>query len=72
MALDPLIVLYMYPVPILNTFVRQYKTGALSPRERQIRSHRVEYSIQSIGEVLAAMGALYPRLTGQGELDILL
>ena len=32
--LNPLLVLYREPVPILNTFVRQYCTGSLAPNVR--------------------------------------
>ena len=70
MALDYLLVLYRDPVPTLNTFVRYYQKGALSHSGSQVQSHMFEYSVQFIGHALTTMGALDPRLTSKGELDI--
>ena len=62
-ALDALFVSYRDPVPILNTFARQYRTGSLSPSGHQVRSHTVEDTVQSIGQDLSNMGGPYPHLT---------
>ena len=64
--LNPLLVLYRGPVSILDTFVRQYRTGALAPSICQVQSRRVEDSVRSIVQGLAAMGGPDSRLTSQG------
>ena len=35
-ALEPLIVAYEYPVPILNAFTRDYRTGNIMPNSRAV------------------------------------
>ena len=66
MALDPLLVLYRYPLPILNEFERQYMTGAIYPIGRQVQPHTVEDAVLLIGQDLADLGAIYPHLKSQG------
>ena len=69
-ALTPLLASYRDPVPILNAFTREYRTGAIDPIICQVQYCTVENSVQSIGEALAALGSRYPRLTSQREMDI--
>ena len=68
--LNPLLILHRDPVHILNTFARHYWTLSLAPSIRHILSHTVGDYIRSIVQVLAAMGAPYPCLKSQGEIDI--
>ena len=70
MTLNPLLITYRDLVPILDTFTRQYQTGALAPSVRQIQYHTVEEAVQLISQALVAMGDHDPHLTSQGELDI--
>ena len=35
-ALDPLLVAYKDPVPILNAFTRDYRTGNIAPNSRAV------------------------------------
>ena len=35
-ALDPLLVAYQDPVPILNAFARDYQTGNIAPNSRDV------------------------------------
>ena len=70
MALYYLPVLYRDTVLIINTFARKYRTGYLAPIIHQVQSRSVEDAICSIGQALADMGALDPRLKSQGELEI--
>ena len=70
MALDPLLVSYRYLYPIINTFVRQYRTGEIAPNGRQVQSHTVEDAVGSIGQALASLGTRDPYLTSQGDLYI--
>ena len=69
-ALDTLLISYMDPVPILNTFVRQYRTESLAPSGHQIQSRTVEYAVRLVRQALTAMGDPDPCLTSKGELNI--
>ena len=57
-ALDPLLVTYQYPVPILNAFARDYRTGNIAPDSRGVQSRTVEDTIQLIGQAIAMLGGL--------------
>ena len=70
MALDPLLVPYRDLVPILNTFVRQYRAGSLASIGYQVRSCTVEDAIRFIFRMLSYMGYPYPCLTSQGKQNI--
>ena len=69
-ALDPLLISYADPVPILNTFAQEYRDGTISASGKKVRSRTVEDAIRSIGQALSAMGAPDPRLNAEGKLDI--
>ena len=69
MALDPLLVAYQDPVPILNAFTRDYRTGNIAPESRGVRSITVEDDVQSIGQVIAMLGGKDPRMTSTGKSD---
>ena len=60
MALDPLLVTYQYPVPILNAFAWYYQTGNIAPDSRGVRSRTVEDAVQSIGQAIAMLGSKDP------------
>ena len=36
LALDPLLIAYKYPVPILNAFARDYQTGNIAPKSHVV------------------------------------
>ena len=72
MAFNPLLVSYMDLVPILNIFASQYRTVALAPSGYQVKYHMVEDAVRLIGQALTAMGDPDPRLTSQGNIDILI
>ena len=69
MALDPLLLAYQDPVPILNTFSRDYQTGNIAPDSRGVRSRTVEDAVRSIGQVIAMVGAKDPRMISTGKID---
>ena len=69
MALDPLLVAYQDPVPILKAFARDYQTGNIAPGSRSVRSRTVEDAVLSIGQAIAMLGAKDPRMTPTGKLD---
>ena len=68
-ALDPLLVAYQYPIPILNAFARDYRTGAIAPGSHGVRSRTVEDAVRSIGQAIAMLGAKDPSMTPTGNLD---
>ena len=68
-ALDPLLVTYQDPVPILNTFSQDYRTGNIAPDSRGVRSRTVEDAVRSIGQAIAMLGAKDPRMTSTGKID---
>ena len=68
-ALEPLLVAYKDPVPILNAFAWDYQTGNITPNSRGVRSRKVEDVVRSIGQVIAMLGAKDPRMTSMGNID---
>ena len=59
-AIDPLPVAYKDPVPILNAFARDYRTGNIAPNSRAVQSRTVEDSIWLIGQAIAVLVAKDP------------
>ena len=55
--------------PILNAFTQDYRTGAIAPGSRGVRSRTVEDAVRSIGQAIAMLGAKDPRMTATGNLD---
>ena len=45
-ALDPILVAYKDPAPILNAFARDYRTGKIAPDSQGIRSRTVEDAVR--------------------------
>ena len=68
-ALDPLLVAYQDPFPMLNAFAREYRTGNIAPGSRGVRSRTVEDAVRSIIQEIAMLGAKDPRMTSTGKLD---
>ena len=66
-ALNPILVSYQDPMPILNTYVRQYRTGSLAPIIRQVHSYTVEDVVWPIGQDLANMGSPGPASKVKGR-----
>ena len=69
MALDPLLIAYQDPVPILNDFARDYQTGNIAPDSRGILSRTVEDAVRSIGQAIAMLGSKDPQMTSTGKID---
>ena len=69
-ALDPLLVGYKDPVPILNIFVQDYRTGDIAQRSSPVQSHTAEDAVRSIGQALAALGISDPCYGKDGKIDI--
>ena len=68
-ALDHLLVAYKDPVPILNVFAQDYRTGNITPNSRGVRSKTVEDAVRSIGQAIAMLGAKDPRMMSTGKID---
>ena len=68
-SLEPLLVAYQDPVPILNAFSWDYRTGNIAPDSRGVRSRTVEDAVRLIGQEIAMLGAKDPRMTYTGKLD---
>ena len=69
-ALDPLHIGYKEPVPILNTFARDYRTGDIAPTSIPVRSRTSEDTVRSIGQLLVALGLADLRYGKNGKIDI--
>ena len=65
-SLNPLLVLYRDPVPILNAFSSQYSNGSIAPSGRKLLSCTVEDAVWSIGQLLTNLGTVYPCIKIQG------
>ena len=57
-------------IPVLQLFAQRYRTGALAPSGRAVRSRTVEDALRSVGQAFAGLGAPDPRLNRFGDLDI--
>ena len=68
--MDLLLHLYVYLIPILQTFAREYRVGDIAPSHKLLRSCTVEDSVRLIGKALSTIGDTHHRLTQQGNIDI--
>ena len=68
-ALDPLLVAYKEPVPTLNAFAQDYRTGNITPDSRGVHSRAVEDAVQSIEQAIVMLRAKDPSMTSTGEID---
>ena len=69
-ALNPLLIGYKKPVPILNIFARYYRPGDIAPTSISVQSRTAEDAVRSIGQALAALGLADPRYGEDGKIDI--
>ena len=69
-ALDPLRIGYKEPVPILNTFARDYRTGDIAPTSSPVQSRTAEDAVRLIGQALVALGLADPRYGKDGKINI--
>ena len=68
-ALNPLLVAYKYPVPILNTVSWDYRTGDIAPNSHGVQSRTVEDVVRLIGQAIAILGSKDPRMMSTGKID---
>ena len=57
------------PVPILQLYARRYRTGAIAPSQREVKSRTVEQALRAVGQTFASLGANDPRLNPFGKID---
>ena len=69
MALEPLLVAYKDPVPILNVFAQDYQKGNIAPNSLAVRSRTVEDAVKSIGQAITMLGDKYPQVKSIGKID---
>jgi hypothetical protein len=55
------------PIHLLLVFSHRYRTGAIAPRGRPVKSRTVEGAVRAVGQTLASMGSPDPRLTPSGK-----
>ena len=68
--LNPLLIGYKDPIPILNIFARDYRTGDIIPTSSPVRPRTAEDAVRSIGQALASLGLVDPRYGKERKIDI--
>jgi hypothetical protein len=66
---DPFLQDVQDPVVLFQVYLQRYRTGAIAPRGKPVRSRTVEDSLRAIGQTFAALGASDPRLDAHGNID---
>ena len=69
-ALDPLLIGYKEPVPILNIFAREYRTGDINPTSSPVQSRTADDAVRSIGQSITALGLANPRYRKDRKINI--
>ena len=57
------------PIPVLQLFAHQYRTGRIAPSGRPVRARTVEDALRHVAQTFARLGAPDPRLNSFGDLD---
>ncbi|KAI2499906.1 hypothetical protein MHU86_14576 [Fragilaria crotonensis] len=57
------------PIPLLQLYAQRYRTGAIAPGRRPVRSRTVEDALRAVGQAYTGMGAPDPRLNAHGQVD---
>jgi len=60
---------YADPVPALQLYARQYRSGEASPSKRPVGARTVEQALRTVGQTLAGLGRPDPRLNTFGDID---
>ena len=69
-ALDPLLLLYKDPIPILATFAAEYRCGDISASGKNAHYCTVEDAVRYIGQALTVMGSKDAQINSEGALYI--
>jgi hypothetical protein len=67
---NPYLIDYADLVPLLQVFAECLRTGELAPSGFTLRSHSVEDYVRSVGQEIASLGTLDPRLLANGKLEL--
>jgi len=69
---DPYLQSVTDPIPLLQIFAHRYRIGQVAPSGAQVCSRTVEGALGAVGQTLALLGSLDPRLQPSGKLDLCL
>ena len=69
LAVHPLLADIADPIALQQVFLHRYRTGAIAPSGRQVRSRTVEDALRSVAQTFAALGAKDPRKDAHGAID---
>ena len=69
LAVDPWLTDDLDPIILLQVFAERYRTGALAPSRRPVKSRTVEGALRAVGQAFASVGAPDPRLTATGKTE---
>jgi hypothetical protein len=67
---DPTLAQYSDPLPLLQIFGHRYRQGEIAPNQSPVRGRTVGDALRAVGQTLAQLGHVDPRLTPSGKLDI--
>eukprot|EP00957_Ditylum_brightwellii_P088274 6725067-Ditylum_brightwellii.AAC.2 len=57
------------PVPILQLFAHQIRSGVLAASRNKVRKCQVEQYLRSVAQIFASVGACNPRMDAMGAID---
>ena len=69
LGFNPILSEYKDPIPILQVFARQLRTGTLAPSKRGLLKRSVEGYLRAVGQTHTALGSPDPRETWSGRTD---
>ena len=55
------------PIHLLQVFAHRYRSGCIAPRGRPVTARTVEGAVRAVGQTLAGLGAIDPRLAPSGK-----
>src|SRR6476620_10313747 len=67
--LDPLLPHCTDPIPYLQVFAQQWRSGKLAPRGQPVQCGSVDEALRSVGQTFASLGAHDIRFNSFGKLD---
>jgi hypothetical protein len=57
------------PIPVLQLFAHQYRSGRIAPGGRPVRARTVEDALRHVAQAFSRLGTSDPRLNAFGEVD---
>ena len=71
-SIDPFLTNVEDSLPILQVFAQRYRTGALAPNQKPVKSRTVEAALRAVGQTLASVGADDPRYDRHGNVHFVI